>query len=75
MATYTTKFSDNFATEWCNDAASDYAIARRILSGYHPLEPEIMRQFAGQRQPQCYKSGSSCRNCGGRTCRSVCDNT
>ena len=25
---------------WLNDACSDYSIARRVLTDYHPLEPE-----------------------------------
>eukprot|EP00969_Alexandrium_andersonii_P236647 10447181-Alexandrium_andersonii.AAC.1 len=41
VAGYVPKFSDSFAQEWLNDQASDYAVARRILSECHPLEPEM----------------------------------
>ena len=42
VATYLPKFSDAFAQEWLNDHASDFAIARRVLTEHRPLEPEMM---------------------------------
>ena len=45
-ASYVPKFSDAFASEWLNDQASDFAIARRVLSEYHPLQPEMWLQLA-----------------------------
>ena len=41
-----------------NDAASDYAIARRVLCDYHPLEPEMILQLFMQQFPQVM-SGST----------------
>ncbi|CAK0883129.1 unnamed protein product, partial [Prorocentrum cordatum] len=38
---YVPKFSDSFCDEWLADQASDYSIARRVLTDYHPLEPEM----------------------------------
>jgi hypothetical protein len=58
VASYTAKFSDSFAQEWCCDAASDYAVARRILTEYHPCEPEVFLQLAGQQYSQCYTTGT-----------------
>ena len=49
---YVAKMSSQFATEWLNDAASDYSIAARVLSEYHPLEPEMILQLAMQWFPQ-----------------------
>ena len=37
-----------------NDAASDYSIARRVLSDYHPLEAEMTLQLAMQFFPQVF---------------------
>ena len=51
---YVPKFSDSFTTEWLADACSDYAVARRVLTDYHPLEPEMTLQLAMQWFPQCF---------------------
>ena len=42
---YVPKFSDAFCGEWLNDACSDYCIARRILTDYHPTEAEMVLQL------------------------------
>ena len=34
---YVPNFSDSFTSEWLNDAASDYSVARRVLADYHPM--------------------------------------
>lgn len=47
-ASYLPKFSDSFAAELLNDQASDFALARRILADYHPLQPEMVLQLAAQ---------------------------
>ena len=52
VAGYVAKMSSQFATEWLNDAASCYSIAARVLSEYHPLEPEMILQLAMQWFPQ-----------------------
>ena len=44
----------SFTTEWLADACSDYAVARRVLTDYHPLEPEMTLQLAMQWFPQCF---------------------
>lgn len=45
-ASYLPKFSDSFVQEFLQDEASDYAVARRILADYHPLQPEmVLQQF------------------------------
>ena len=54
VSSYVPKFSDSFTTEWLADACSDYAIARRVLTDYHPLEPEMALQLAMQWFPQCF---------------------
>ena len=61
VAGYVPKFSDSFANTWLNDEASDYAIARRILADYHPLEPEMWLQMASQLFSQCFAGGSTKR--------------
>ena len=48
VASYAAKFSDSFATTWLNEEASAYHLARRILSEYHPLEPEMWLQLGAQ---------------------------
>ena len=48
VASYAAKFSDSFATSWLNEEASAYHLARRILSEYHPLEPEMWLQLGAQ---------------------------
>jgi hypothetical protein len=55
---YVPKFSDSFASDWLNDASSDYAVAKRVLTDYHPLEPEMVLQLAMQWFPQCMMGGS-----------------
>eukprot|EP00971_Amphidinium_carterae_P229286 4548815-Amphidinium_carterae.1 len=45
VAGYVPKFSDSFGQQWLCDEASDYAIARRVLSEYHPLEAEMWLQL------------------------------
>ena len=57
-ATYTPKFSDSFAKEWLNDKASDWSVGRRVLSDYHPLEPEMWLSMAGNLFPQCTYGGT-----------------
>ena len=56
-SSYSAKFSDQFATSWLNEEASDYHLARRILSEYHPLEPEMWLQLAGQTFRQVVMTG------------------
>ena len=56
-ASYSVKFSDQFATTWLNEEASDYHLARRILTEYHPLEPEMWLQLAGQMFRQVVMTG------------------
>ncbi|CAE7829479.1 unnamed protein product [Symbiodinium sp. CCMP2592] len=51
-ASYLPKFSSSFAQELLNDQASGFALARRILSDYHPLQPEMVMQLAAQQHPQ-----------------------
>ena len=51
---YVPKFSASFTTEWLADACSDCAVARRVLTDYHPLEPEMTLQLAMQWFPQCF---------------------
>ncbi|CAE7455077.1 unnamed protein product, partial [Symbiodinium pilosum] len=48
VASYAAKFSDSFAQSWLNEEASAYHLARRILSEYHPLEPEMWLQLGAQ---------------------------
>ena len=55
---YVSKFSDSFVSEWLNDAASDYSVARRVLTDYHPLEPEMILQMALQWFPQVFAGGT-----------------
>ena len=49
---YLPKFSSSFAQELLNDQANGFTPARRILSDYHPLQPEIGMQLAAQQHPQ-----------------------
>jgi hypothetical protein len=58
VSSYVPKFSDSFATTWLNDEASDYAIARRVLSDYHPLEPEMWLQLGAHLFSQCFSGGT-----------------
>ena len=55
---YVPKFSDSFTTDWLSDQCSDYAIAKRVLTDYHPLEPEMALQLAMQWFPQCFAGGT-----------------
>ena len=55
---YVPKFSDAFTTEWLNDEASDYMVAKRVLTDYHPLEPEMALQLAMQWFPQRFLGGT-----------------
>jgi hypothetical protein len=57
-ATYVPKFSDSFAKELLNDHASDYAVARRVLTEYHPLEPEMTLQLGAHLFPQVFAGGT-----------------
>ena len=47
-AGYLPKFSDSFADDLQNDQASDFHLARRVLTEYQPLEPEMFLQLAAQ---------------------------
>ena len=59
MGTYVAKFSDSMADEWLNDDASDFSVARNVLTKYHPLEPEMWLQLAdGRLFPHCLYGGS-----------------
>ena len=58
VASYVPKFSDSFAAEWLNDAASAYAVPRRILFDYHPLEPEMWLSLAAKMFPLCFHGGT-----------------
>ena len=55
---YVPKFSDSFTTDWLADGGSDYAIAKRVLTDYHPLVPEMTLQLAMQWFPQCFAGGT-----------------
>ena len=44
--------------EWLNDEASDFSVARRILSSNHPLEPEMWLTLAGKMFPQLSMKGT-----------------
>ena len=45
--------------EWLNDDASDFCVARNVLTKYHPLEPEMWLHLAdGRSFPQCIYGGS-----------------
>ncbi|OLP81254.1 hypothetical protein AK812_SmicGene38227 [Symbiodinium microadriaticum] len=56
-STYTAKFSDQFATSWLNEEATDFQLARKVLMEYHPLEPEMWLQLAGQQFRQVLQTG------------------
>ena len=58
VAGYVPKFSDSFAQTWLNDQASDYAVARRVLTDYHPCEPEMWLQLGAQWFPQTFAGGT-----------------
>ena len=49
----------NSSQEWLNDDASDYSVARNVLTKYHPLQPEMWLHLADGRQfPQCIYGGT-----------------
>jgi len=49
----------NSCEEWLDDAASDYCVARNVLSKYHPMEPEMWLHLAdGRVFPQCISGGT-----------------
>ena len=56
-ASYTSKFSDQFATSWLNEEASDYHLARKVLTEYHPLEPEMWLQLGSHEYRQALMTG------------------
>ena len=58
VAGYVPKFSDSFSHTWLNDEATDFQMARRVLTEYHPLEPEMLLQLGAQQHHQCFASGS-----------------
>ena len=58
VSTYVAKFSEELATEWLEDDASDYHIAKRILFDYHPQEPDMWLQLAAQLFPVFDTGGS-----------------
>ena len=58
VAKYVPKFSDSFSNEWLSDESSDYALARKILFDYHPLEPEMILQMAMQHFKASFTSGT-----------------
>ena len=58
VSTYVPKFSDSFTTDWLNEQASGYEVSRRILTDYHPLEPEMVLQLTMQWYPQVCAGGS-----------------
>lgn len=58
VATYSLKFSDSMDSEWLNDQASDFSVARRILFSYHPREPEMWLTLAAERFPQVDYQGT-----------------
>ena len=47
VATYAPKMSSSFAEEFLSDEATDYSLTRKILTEYHPLEPEMWMHLAG----------------------------
>ena len=51
---YVPKFSDSFTTDWLCDAGSDYAVAKRVVTDFHPLTPEMTCQLSMQWFPQCF---------------------
>jgi hypothetical protein len=58
VSTYVPKFSDSFTDQWLNDSCSGYEVARRVLTDYHPLEPEMILSLAMQWFPQVFAGGS-----------------
>ena len=45
---YCAIFSDSNYDEWFSDEASPDSVARRVCCEYHPYEPEMLLQLAGQ---------------------------
>ncbi|CAE7607678.1 Pif1 [Symbiodinium sp. CCMP2592] len=56
-STYAAKFSDQFASSWLNEEATDFQLARKVLTEYHPLEPEMWLQLGGQQFRQVLQTG------------------
>ena len=44
---YVSKFTDANYDEWLNDEASADSVAWRVLTEYHPMEPEMILQLSG----------------------------
>ena len=60
-AGYVPKFSDSFQSNWLDDVSSDYALARRVLTQYQPLEPEMWLQLGAHLFRQCFAGGGLSR--------------
>ena len=61
VAGYVPKFSDSFQSNWLDDLSSDYALARRVLTQYQPLEPEMWLQLGAHLFRQCFAGGGLSR--------------
>ena len=61
VAGYVPKFSDSFQSNWLDDLSSDYALARRVLTQYQPLEPEMWLQLSAHLFRQCFAGGGLSR--------------
>ncbi|CAE7435818.1 unnamed protein product, partial [Symbiodinium pilosum] len=61
VAGYVPKFSDSFQSNWLDDVSSDYALARRVLTQYQPLEPEMWLQLGAHLFRQCFAGGGLSR--------------
>ena len=61
VAGYVPKFSDSFQPNWLDDVSSDYALARRVLTQYQPLEPEMWLQLGAHLFRQCFAGGGLSR--------------
>ena len=73
---YVPKFSGSFTSEWLNDAASDYSVARRVLTDYHPLERHYSLCCGGLHVSQTVLFSVSSYQCPGRAiCQSVSSST
>ena len=51
VATYVPKFLSSFFEEALDDAGTDFSVARRVLFGYHPNEPEMWLTLAAEILP------------------------
>ena len=58
VAGYVSKFSDAWGNEWLDDRSSAFALARRILAEYQPLEPEMWLQLGAHLFPQVFAGGT-----------------